>query len=872
MPRLKSFGLRLRLLPLGIALVLIATGVLPKTYIGRRSVRDLRVGIVLADAANRIKWQAKDIDRILVFVAVLTALAILALQTLFILFAVFVGDAHASSQIFSLTPEAARNDVVLVFLDQVFGVPGVFNTGTPSVGSPLHNGIHALLGFYSQAMMVIAVLIVVYYVVVVVGEAAQSGKPFGGRFNSLWAPIRLVLALGLLVPLGSGLNAAQYLTLYTAKLGSALASNAWAVFANRVTDGSSIVLAADIQATRELVKNIFIAEVCREALAVWTPDHPPVQRLLALDARSAEASLDNPDAMIAAARSAGLTSIGISWSRDTPGLPVIENTCGRVDINLSAAMPSGSGPAEMAFASLLEPLTRAYVSEMGGIIRDLGPAPREFVSIYINYGGNAKWAKSPKERDEKLKAVERILDQAGLQSTGRMKAAVERAYASVARDKSSQELLDKMVRYGWGGAGIWYVKVGQLNQRFQQAVRSGNPAFTEIVSSTPREKEAGGTRVSDLEQISQTAITQATRFAERLDPISVAGSPGVRTDGGKVVDPESWLSALSDRRLETVLNFVFRTERLRLLRTNPTLDPMIVLVSAGDRLIQSSMAAFAIGLGSLVVGDLADVAAETFFGKIFLGAAKLAAATLKVVGPFMLAIATVGFMAGVVLYYLLPLFPFIYFFFAIAGWGLSIVEALCAGPIWALGHLRIDGEGMPGPGAVGGYFILFEIFLRPILIVAGLIIGYSVFGAGAYFLSTVFDSVTNSLDVSMQTSFLDTAPSGDRGASSGIDNFVYTILFTIIVYGLALSCFKMTDKLPDNILRWMNPPGPSNPFAGGKDAPDMQGTVLAGAGAVVSVSDGLKGAVARLGKKRQGSEKPTKKHPGGGAETDVAGK
>ena len=53
--------------------------------------------------------------------------------------------------------------------------------------------------------------------------------------------------------------------------------------------------------------------------------------------------------------------------------------------------------------------------------------------------------------------------------------------------------------------------------------------------------------------------------------------------------------------------------------------------------------------------------------------------------------------------------PFIYFFFALAGWIKSIFEAVVAMPLRALAHLRIDGEGLPGPGATNGYFLLLEI-------------------------------------------------------------------------------------------------------------------------------------------------------------------
>lgn len=835
---------RVQFLPTLVAVVLISTGLLPRDYLRRQYGKRAGLSQILAAAANNLSWCRQGIDRIVVFVAVVVSLIALTLQAVLIVVGMFVGRAEASTQIFSLDPAVAKKDIVLVYLDQLFGVPGIFDTGAPAVGSPLHAGIHSLLGFYSTAMMILATIIVMYYVITVVGEAAQSGTPFGRRFNGLWTPIRLVLALGLLVPLGSGLNAAQYLTLSLAKAGSSFASNAWSTFAEKATDPTSIITAPDVQASRGLVREVFLAEVCKHAIGEGSAPGQ-VRTLQSLGTRSIAASLNSPDAMISAARSAGQDSVAVSWTKTQLGSPITRNTCGRVAIRLDPILQDAnaqSSPAER-LQTALQPLANAYVGEIGRIVTDLGDAPRQFAGISTPGIDPALY-----NQDALLPTIATALNNAGTQSVARLRAAVETAYSAASSGGASRELHQKMVAAGWGGAGIWYTKFGQLNQKFQQAVRNGVPAFTEIVSRTPRDDDRGSVSgMSDEEARAQATISRAVAFVQSLEPAAPADSL-VHTDNGQVVDSEAFWTKVTERPIETILNFVFRTEGLRLLRTTPTLDPMIVLVSAGDRMIQGSMAAFTMGMASRVI---AESVSDSWFTSIpFIGTAiDIAAKTVIAFGAFFVATALIGFMAGVVLFYLLPLLPFVYFFFSIIGWGLSVVEAVVAGPLWALAHVRIDGEGMAGSGAIGGYYMLLEILLRPVLIVAGLIIGYEAFGVGAYMLSTIFDSVTNTLDASMVSSWLDTNPATDRGASSGIDNFIYTILFTIIVYGMALACFKLPDRLPDHIMRWMGAPGGTSPFAGGKDAPDMQGTVLAGGAAVHGISSGLQGAVTALTKK-----------------------
>lgn len=169
----------------------------------------------------------------------------IAVQAVVIAAYAFLGTAHASpaaTSFFTTPAEYVQTDVVLIFLEQVFG-PNLdfFGAASQPLGTPVYAGLHAVLSLYSMATMVLAVVIVLYYIMTVVGEAAKSGTPFGKRFNSLWAPIRLVMALGLLVPLGSGLNSAQYITLGVAKMGSGLGTLVWTTFVSEVTAATDIV-------------------------------------------------------------------------------------------------------------------------------------------------------------------------------------------------------------------------------------------------------------------------------------------------------------------------------------------------------------------------------------------------------------------------------------------------------------------------------------------------------------------------------------------------------------------------------------------------------------------------------------------------------
>ena len=131
----------------------------------------------------------------------------------------------------------------------------------------------------------------------------------------------------------------------------------------------------------------------------------------------------------------------------------------------------------------------------------------------------------------------------------------------------------------------------------------------------------------------------------------------------------------------------------------------------------------------------------------------------------------------------------------------TIFEAMVGVPLWALAHLRLDGDGLPGDSASGGYFLIFEIFLRPILTVFGLLAAMLIFTAQVRILNLIWTLVLENLGGFTQDSY--GVGAGDLDYKSPVvDQFFYTVLYAIVVYMMATAAFKLIDKIPDNILRW----------------------------------------------------------------------
>ncbi|MBI3418648.1 MAG: DotA/TraY family protein [Proteobacteria bacterium] len=108
----------------------------------------------------------------------------------------------------------------------------------PGAASSIAGALRIALGLYSNALLIVASIILLYHLLVMVTETAHQGIVGGKRANQLWSPIRLVIAIGLLVPLSSGLNSSQYIALEVIEWGSNMATKVWDLFLHHAGSGA----------------------------------------------------------------------------------------------------------------------------------------------------------------------------------------------------------------------------------------------------------------------------------------------------------------------------------------------------------------------------------------------------------------------------------------------------------------------------------------------------------------------------------------------------------------------------------------------------------------------------------------------------------
>ncbi len=775
---------------------------------GRYGIRS-----VIAEAANRLVIKRGNIDQIVIFFIILLGFVLLVLQFGILLGGFMLHPAFAAD-IFT-TPNP-NTDIAFELLDKVFAIPDLFNSqyDPAAIGMPPFNdALHQLIEFYNFAILLVAVVIFLYYMVLVVAETANSGSPFGRRFSQIYAPLRLIMAVGLLVPLNYGLNGAQYITLFAAKMGSSVATNAWILFNQTLTDSmgggnanplggphQSLVARPQLPDVAQVVQFMSVVDACTYAYETKY-ENPPYTTANAAERTNIEpylvwGSADSaPMAGTDYATAIGATmfngrDIVVRFGHKSAAMygkytGNVYPFCGEMTIHVDDMTQIGSQLIQEGYYNLVRDLFGApaltqFARRAAAIYLTNQPAP-ETINVADDANPNAEM---PVEafRQARVNEVNERIRTAVFDARDQMIAATDFAIPP--------ELMDR----GWAGASIWYNRIAMWNGALFGSVFN---VPTPSVMPSAMEKVERQRRMQD----------ENVDASNRYEPLLQQGQPVDLAPGEDQIARmlnavyKYWRldnpTAPTDSRgtgnvIMDLMNALFPINSLFQLRYNDDVHPLAQLVGMGKSIVDTAVRNLMIGLAFGAVGGMTEMlqagmgAPLSFFSNMFIG------------------LTTLGLAIGFILYYVLPFLPFIYFFFAVGSWVKTIFEAMVGVPLWALAHLRIDGNGLPGDAAMNGYFLIFEIFLRPFLILSGLIGGMIVFSAMTRVVHDIFPLLIVNTGGYDSANLFAAVPDPNVSFKGGVlDEFFYSVIYTIIIYSMATASFKLIDQIPDHAMQWL---------------------------------------------------------------------
>lgn len=925
-PRLKAllfsgFGVVTRL----IAVVCFMAGLIPKNHECFRKDKQDSYGLrhILGIAAANVKFEWKHADQVLIFSMIVCGTVMMLLYIMGMVFYVMMGSAHAMGAVIAdmFVTANPEYDIAFRMLDSVFGIPDLFNscisTGTPCFqddpgrlgGFPngFQRGLHELFRFFSFGIFFIALPIFLYHVVHYVYDVTQKGHwldsltdtPDGASEGFSWLPIRYIVCFGLLIPFGQwGLNSAQWMTLYTAKFASGMATNAWIEFNNQTGDNPTgeenvhLVSEPNPLDTSSLIKGLFMMRAC-STINAWAYNLDQGSgarnsRLYVVRGDQARPLFSDatggPGGFMADRESYTDTAAGIAGGsgtfpavlefsgfgdihlvhgdrddanparyKDYPGgvLPV----CGEVSIPVTGTTGEAIFAAEgyfFAVLNILADVNRPGVGRTDWERAMFTAVMREYVRtssalkqwINVTYGGTAPQVVldnylcgpvdilGPCDQPVETEYWKEMMEEyyglsfavppysaydflAGTDVAGEFDPDGYWTLDNTAWDSVGSQnpfMLDpQILGYGWGGAGLWFNKISERNGSLYTAVTS-LPQIQRFPLVMERLKE----------ERRKTDPKNASKFCENYDPRKSGVSSSNKGDERsqftaelevslssvcyQLYDNESLYSktvtntAVPTGPVESAIASIISEFKVFDVQENNEVTPMAQLSSIGRVLVDKGILGF---VGSAAVAAFGGMMHAASAGGVD-GADMFGSAAGSLSGV-MTTFAVIGLTGGLVLHYMLPFMPFVYFFFAVGGWVKIIFEAMVGVPLWALAHMRTGGPGLPGEAASGGYFLLLDIFIRPIATVISLIGAWAIFSGMAFGVNIMFNLITVNLFGTVPLAqavdgfSLDQAVQLSRGV---VDQFFLSMFYIAIIYVCATSSFKLIDLIPDGVIRW----------------------------------------------------------------------
>ncbi|MCK5384078.1 MAG: DotA/TraY family protein [Alphaproteobacteria bacterium] len=933
---------------------------------------------VIAQASKNLTFSYKNIDQIIVFFAVLSGIVILIIQIALLFYVTLISPVLAVTMFDTQFPQT---DVAFSILHEVFGIPGIFcSLSAPAVctdheifiapaPAPFHLALYGLFEFYSTGLMMIAVLIFLYFLVVVIVETAVTGTPFGQRFQNFWVPIRLIVALGLLMPIDFGLSSGQYIVLYTAKYASGFATNGWNIFNGAVaahtmfTGGGatfpaglplgerySYVALPEAPDIAPLIEAMSLVHACAYAYhrlnGSWTTgkknetldDNSPYPNKTANYAEeTANLGRYEVQAFLIKNETAGMVA-GQLGTSNIFGFPQIREYIGdsaSVPYHAGAGVVNGLGfyygsdiIIRFGEFKMRGGVANDYVySDKTGNVMPLCGDIRIPIADLSDPGGSALgrggadqmqnfyyqlvldlWFLAPElrqigrhlveiaaEQDKKqlndfcngteaataipLGAIGGINGYIALADCPNIPPSVEwrsdfistnalnlkleilEAWENYVTNSVYAEFETEISRRGWGGAGIWYNKIAEINSGWMDGVKSMPymERYPLVMEQVKAFKQQHAKNVSISELFDPHIPSEAANTSPKRVRLEGGGSDAVTQIAIPLYSVYEFWNKPNDSKDNNNLNqaktdnpfmhavtiLMGTTGILNIRGANQHMHPLAQLVAIGKGLVNSA------------VINMAGATTGAFLGGLLGGLEKFktVAGLIDAASSMFYSVAFIGLTAGFVLFYVLPFMPFLYFFFSVANWVKTIFEAMIGVPLWALAHMRIDGEGLPGDAAANGYFLLLEIFIRPILTVIALLAAIIIFATQVRILNVIWDLVTANTagftevdDINGTVSY--TGPGVVYYFREKLDQFFFTLVYTIVSYMLAMSSFKLIDKIPDNILRWA---GAGVSAYGDIDQDNVDSLSRYAAVGGMTIGNQAAGAVMQLGKGVGGS-------------------
>lgn len=819
LPRLKRLGFVLAKFLHVFTTLFGAAGLIPANHpclraenIGRYKFTEI-VGL----AAHNVKLTRAHLPQTIMFFAIIGAY-LLTILTVVLSLLQMVAGTQAHAQFFSNNPATndPRTDYAYEFLTQVFGKinigdlwlgNGVATRDNPM--NPLINVFGEMMSFYSKMLLVVAAFLIVYLLINTVISAARTGRPWGEKFDSIWAPLRLAAAIGLLVPVHPiGYNGAQLMVFQAAHWGSAIATNMWTQAVSKGFSDDNIVGTYGANKNYNVVRAIFLMEVCKEIYNKYNQNWGLFDPISATPEKEKDSDK---------------TYIQYSYGTDDD-----PKYCGSIRVKIPPSInkvtfqkPNNSlwgsklpSATEYKINELEVEVKKAYeraVDDVFAVARTIAGPMVNFSSVGTSLGFSL--TSVPGQGVAHQKMVLAWLDNLDQDKDGVfLNETTPIDFGRIKKDYNDALKVNMAyhTQFGWANAGGFFLRISKFASEMGQALESAPEIVAMPVLLAGAKKPNGeGYTSPDPDDADNKDLDEMTLLMQNVDKWFRESPPQSKEDNDLgIMNWDAYMDRIdfytiwkndtmsqnesATKSNTTPVDFGDYFQGLRAdswfaeFRGAKAIHPIGELAAIGNRMIF-------VGAGLVMGGAVLSTVEVSIEVSAIVTSARYGT-NWAIIGQFMMKLGSAMVLAGFMLAIYVPAIPFMFFMFAVVEWIASILEAVIGMPLWCLSLISIEGEGLGK--AQQGFNTFFEIMLKPAIIVISLIACALLYTGAVRFINYAYGSfITDSQDG--MTSWV-TAVSGINPLIFMFNMFFYLFL----IYSITNSIFKMMNDIPTGFFKW----------------------------------------------------------------------
>lgn len=674
-------------------------------------------------------------------------------------------------------------------------------------GKPLS----AAFAIFSSTLAMLGSLFMGWHVLTGIVSSAYSGKVLGDRWHQIWAPLRVVLGFGLLVPVGGGFSSVHYLLKDVVGVAAVNLGNAPIVaYIDAATDRKNN---ANLSATYgvTLADEFAKKEICYAVVSYLNQQtvgrgRLTTPRLSLPDPAGENASYFSTDTHLWDYGACGSIAISKVKATDFSANSSYFQTASDTSVinEIQSAIAGDNTPALLSnFDQSRLDATKALLVS---IRSDPALSQSNLSKLAAFLGENGAWnSENNAGKDGTL--VSGLVDKGLLPNSaafiGRMKGYSDNWNKSVsdaaqnifkvAADNNAKQLKNMILSYGFMVAGSY--------ERSLSAI-SGMAVNLAASSATLEPIK--------LSEIYKGKVVKAVELFDGLN--SFASAEASAAEMSKPSDDTDWGSWLVRK--------IFPASLANMQLGTQSADPVGDMMTLGHTLLNTA------SLGILAVIAAASLAAAPST----ISQAPLAGfnTAMTYITPIIFTMVLVGFLYA----FVLPMLPMIMVFTMGLSWLILFLEASIAGVLWSFAFIRMDGQEFFDKNQAPGVTLIFNLLLRPAL------------GMLAYCgLLLLQPLLLNSLAVIWKGSFH--AQTGNISVAGfvWIWQFVAQLLiFSYLQWHLNIRLAGLIPSIPDRVGHWMG-----MQMHGYNDAHETGNLVAVGVGVAPMVQRGI-GSAAQTAK------------------------